>query len=291
MAKEFKMLVLVLLMAGFPVLAAAAPTAPAKPAIVLVAFGTSTDAFPTYDKIEQQVKERYPGYDIRWAFTSRKVAQKVKEEQQKELKGLHTVLQELKDAGYAKVAVQTFLLAPGKEWERVLSQSREVPGIKVAVGKPLLSSKADQQKVLAVIAKEFPRDLQNNAVILVGHGSPDPKAQAGNDAFTRLLHSRYPKNVFFGMVEFEKPGKEEVLQEVKKSGATSVKIIPFLLVAGDHVQNDILGDEPGSWKSELTKIGNYQIDRVRQGLGDNPDIIKIYLTHLAQAMQSLKGGK
>ena len=57
------------------------------------------------------------------------------------------------------------------------------------------------------------------------------------------------------LVEFEKPGKEEVLQEVKKSGATSVMIIPFLLVAGDHVQNDILGSGPESWKSELLKHG------------------------------------
>ncbi len=93
------------------------------------------------------------------------------------------------------------------------------------------------------------------------------------------------------MVEFEKPGKEEVLREVKKSGATSVKIIPFLLVAGDHVQNDILGSGPESWKSELMQMGNYQIDGVRQGLGDNPEIVDIYLNHLAQALKALEGVK
>ena len=45
--------------------------ATAKPAIVLAAFGTTTNAFPTYDKIDKQVKERFPGYEIRWAFTSK----------------------------------------------------------------------------------------------------------------------------------------------------------------------------------------------------------------------------
>ena len=195
----------------------------------------------------------------------------------------------MKNAGSSKVVIQTFLLAPGKEWEAVVKQSRDVPGIKVAVGQPLLSSKSDQRKVLDIVAKEFPGDLKKNAVILVGHGSPDPRAQASNNSFAELLHSRYPqKNVFFGMVEFEKPGKAEVLQEVKKSGATTVKIIPFLLVAGDHVQNDILGSGPESWKSELMQMGNYQIDGVRQGLGDNPEIVDIYLNHLAQALQALE---
>jgi len=259
-----------------------------KPAIVLAAFGTTTNAFPTYDKIDQQVKERFPGYEVRWAFTSKKVRHKVKEEQHKELKSLPEVLQDLKNAGYTKIAIQSFHLAPGKEWEGVVKQSREVPGLTVAVGKPLLSSKSDEMTVFNVLSKQFPSDLKKNAVVLVGHGSPDPKAQATTKSFAQLLHSRYPDgNVFFGLVEFEKPGKEEVLQEVKRSGATTVKIIPFLLVAGDHVQNDILGSGPESWKSELLKMGNYQINEVRQGLGEQTEIVNIYLEHLAQAMKSL----
>ena len=136
--------------------------------------------------------------------------------------------------------------------------------------------------------RDSPPDLKKTAVVLVGHGSPDPKAQATNDSFAKLLRSRYPDgNAFFGLVEFEKPGKEEVLQEVKRSGVTSVKIIPFLLVAGDHVQNDILGSGPESWKSELLKMGNSQIDGVRQGLGEQEEIVNIYLEHLAEAMKSL----
>ncbi len=178
MTKKLKLWVGILVMANYPWIVSAAPTTPVKPAIILAAFGTSTNAFPTYDKIDQQVKEHYPGYDIRWAFTSRKVARKVKEEQNKELKDLRTVMEELKNAGHSKVVIQTFLLAQGKEWEEVVKHSCDIPGIKVAVGKPLLSSKADQRKVLDIVAKEFPGDLKKNAVILVGHGSPDPKAQA-----------------------------------------------------------------------------------------------------------------
>jgi sirohydrochlorin cobaltochelatase len=279
-------LVLILSVISVPWTLNAAATA--KPAIVLAAFGTTTNAFTTYDKIDKQVKERFPGYEVRWAFTSRKVRHKVKEEQHKELKSLPEVLQDLKTAGFTKIAVQSLHLVPGKEWEEVVKQSREVPGLTIAVGKPLLSSISDEKTVLNILSKEFPADLKKNAVVLVGHGSPDPKAQATNNSFAQLLHSRYPDgNVFFGMVEFEKPGKEEVLQEVKKSGATSVKIIPFLLVAGDHVQNDILGSGPDSWKSELLKQKAYRIQGINQGLGYQPGIVNIFLDHLAQALKSL----
>ncbi len=264
---------------------------PPKPAIVLVAFGTTTNAFRTYKHIEDQVKERFPGYEVRWAFTSKMVRHKVQQEQHKELKSLPEVLTDLKAGGFTKVAIQSFLLAPGKEWEKMVAQSREVPGLTVTVGKPLLSSKADEMGVIKALSKEFPPDLKKTAVVLVGHGSPDPKAQATNDSFAQMLRSHYPDGkVFFGLVEFEKPGKEEVLQEVKRSGATSVVLMPFLLVAGDHVQNDILGDDPESWKSELLKMGHFQVEGIRRGLGDQKEIVNIYLDHLARALQGLSGG-
>ncbi|MFI5330992.1 MAG: sirohydrochlorin cobaltochelatase [Desulfobaccales bacterium] len=278
-------LVLILSVVSAPWTLNAAATA--KPAIVLAAFGTTTEAFDTYKHFEQKVKARFPGYEIRWAFTSKMVRNKVREEQHKELKSLPEVMQDLKTAGFTKIAVQSLHLVPGKEWEGVVKQSREVPGLTVAMGKPLLSSKADEVGTIKALSQEFPADLKKTAVVLVGHGSPDPKAQATYASFAQLLRSRYPENVFFGLVEFQKPGKEEVLEEVKRSGATSVVLIPFLLVAGDHVQNDILGSGPESWKSELLKMGNYRIEGITKGLGYQDGIVNIYLDHLAQAMKGL----
>jgi sirohydrochlorin cobaltochelatase len=285
---KYGWLSLILILAGISVPWTLNAASTVKPAIVLVAFGTTTNAFPTYNKIENQVKERFPGYEVRWAFTSKMVRHKVLQEQHKELKSLPEVLKALKAEGFTKIAIQSFHLAPGKEWEEVVKQSREVPGLTVALGKPLLSSKADEVKALNALSQKFPPDLKKTAVVLVGHGSPDLKAQATNDSFAQLLRSRYPHNAFFGLVEFEKPGKAEVLQEVKQSGVTSVKIIPFLLVAGDHVQNDILGSGPESWKSELLKMGNYQVQGVRQGLGDHKEIVNIFLEHLARTLKSFQ---
>ncbi len=260
---------------------------PAKPAIVLAAFGTTTSAFATYHQIENQVKKSFPGYEVRWAFTSNMVRRIVWKKQHKKLPSLPEVLRNLKADGFTKVVVQSFLLAPGEEWEETVKQSKEVPGLTVAVGQPLLSSKADGLRTLQILGKEFPPNLQKTAVVLVGHGSPDPEAQATYASFAKLLRAHYPHGkVFLGLVEFEKPGKEEVLKEVKQSGVTSVVLMPFLLVAGDHVQHDILGSGPESWKSELQKMG-CQVNGIRKGLGDRQAIVNIYLKHLAQAMKGL----
>jgi sirohydrochlorin cobaltochelatase len=277
-------LALILTVMSAPVgLHAAAPT---KPAIVLAAFGTTTSAFATYHKIEAQVKKSFPGYEVRWAFTSNMVRRIVWKKQHKKLPSLPEVLRNLKADGFTKVVVQSFLLAPGEEWEEIVRQSLDVPGLTVAVGKPLLNSKADELKTIQILSKEFPPNLQKTAVVLIGHGSPDPKAQATYASFAKLLRAHYPQGkVFFGLVEFEKPGKKEVLQEVKQSGVTSVMLMPFLLVAGDHVQHDILGSGPESWKSELLKMGPYQVEGIRKGLGDRPAIVDIYLKHLAQALK------
>ena len=147
--------------------------ATAKPAIVLAAFGTSTEAFETYHHFEEKVKERFPDYEIRWAFTSRKVRHKLAQEKGQKLNDLPTTLRELQADGYTRVAVQSLHIVPGKEWEKkVVAESRKIPGLKVALGKPLLSSEKDQQQVLEALAQTFPKDLKDKAVLLVAHGSP-----------------------------------------------------------------------------------------------------------------------
>jgi len=278
-------LALILALASAPwTLNAAAPTA--NPAIVLAAFGTTTAAFDTYDHFEQKVKERFPGYEIRWAFTSRKVRQKLAQEKGKELKDLATTLRELKAAGFNRVAIQSLHIVPGEEWDKKIVQvSREIPGLKVALGKPLLHSPQDQERVLQSLAQTFPQDLKDTAVVLMAHGSPVPEGEKAYVAFDRLLRAHY-RNVFLGAVE-HKPSKEEAFEAVKKANPASVVLMPFMFVAGEHVAKDMLGDDPESWKSELLKQKAYRIEGITKGLGYQDGIIAIYLDHLAQALKSL----
>jgi sirohydrochlorin cobaltochelatase len=258
----------------------------AQPAIVLAAFGTTTAAFDTYNHFEQKVKERFPGYEIRWAFTSRKVRDKVAKEKGQQLNDLPTTLKALKTAGYNRVAIQSLHIVPGEEWDKkVVQVSREIPGLKVALGKPLLSSPEDQERVLQSLARTFPKDVQNTAVVLMAHGSPAPEGEQAYLAFDRLLRSRY-QNVFLGAVE-HKPAKAEAFEAVKQANPAAVVLTPFMFVAGEHVAKDMLGDDPESWKSELLKQKAYRIEGVTKGLGYQEGIIAIYLDHLDQALKSL----
>jgi sirohydrochlorin cobaltochelatase len=280
-------LLLLIFMLSAPGALSAASTA--KPAIVLAAFGTSTKAFDTYSHFEQLAKARFPGYEIRWAFTSNKVRHKLAREKSRQLNDLSTTLRALKAAGFTRVAVQSLHIVPGEEWDKkVVQESRKIPGLKVALGKPLLSSRRDQERVLEALAPTFPRDLQSTAVVLVAHGSPSPEGTATYLAFNRLVHARYPHQpVFLGTVG-GKPTRTETLKAVQQSQATGVVLIPFLFVAGEHVANDILGDNPQSWKSELLKQRAYRLEGTTRGLGYLEGVVNIYLDHLDQALKSLE---
>ncbi len=256
----------------------------ANPAIVLAAFGTTTAAFDTYKHFEEKVKARFPAYEIRWAFTSRKVRHKVGEEQGKKLNDLATTLRELEAAGYSRVVIQSLHIVPGKEWDKkIVEVSKEFPGLKVVLGKPLLSSPKDQEKVLQAVAQTFPKDLKDTAVVLMAHGSPSSEATKIYLAFDRLLRTHY-QNVFLGTVE-GKPTKEEAFESVKKADPGTVVLMPFMFVAGEHVAKDMLGADPESWKSALLKQKPYHIEGITKGLGYQDGIINIYLDHLEQALK------
>jgi sirohydrochlorin cobaltochelatase len=284
--RKFGWLFLLLLIFAISAPKALPAASTANPAIVLAAFGTTTEAFDTYNHFETKVRERFPDYEIRWAFTSHKVRQKVAKEKGKKLNDLATTLRELKAAGFSGVAIQSLHIVPGEEWDKKVVQiSREIPGLKVALGKPLLSSKEDQERVLQAVAQTFPKDVKDTAVVLMAHGSPVPEGEKAYEAFDRLLRSRY-QNVFMGAVE-HKPAKEEAFEAVEKANPAAVVLMPFMFVAGEHAAKDMLGDDPESWKSELLKQKAYRIEGIKQGLGYQDGIIAIYLDHLAQALKNL----
>jgi sirohydrochlorin cobaltochelatase len=255
-------------------------------ALVLTAFGTSTAAADTYQYMEKLFRERFPGYEICWAFTSQKIREKLKKAGRGELKDLSQTLGDLKAAGMTRVVVQSLHVVPGEEWQEMARESRRVPGLKVALGKPLLSSPGDRKRLLEALTSAFPKDLKENAVILVGHGSPHPEGEAAYLDFEALVRSRFAgKNVFLGVVD-GKPEAEAALEAVKRSEARKVIFVPLLVVAGDHMQNDILGDEPGSWKSRLLAHRPFQVEGA-PGLGYRKEVVAIFMDHLEEALKSL----
>lgn len=267
---------------GLIFLATATATAE-KPAIVLVAPGASAKAADTYKYIGDKVKERFPDHDIRWAYTS--TSDKSMAEQQQEFPDLTRALADLKAAGLTRVAVQSLDVIPGEEWEKLGKISQEIPGLKIALGKPLLSSLADRKRLLDALAKEFPPDSKDHAVLLVSPGSTDPAGMRENlSLYTLMLSKLKGKNVFFGVVEGP-PAIKNALGGLKRSTAGKVTILPLLLLTGDPFVKALMGDKD-SIKSDLLAARPYEIQAIDKGLGANDGVIHIYLDHLAGALDT-----
>lgn len=158
--------------------------------------------------------------------------------------------------------------------------------MKISLGKPLLNSLEDRKRVLDALAKDFPADFKEHAVLLVGHGSPLPAGTREYLSLYTLILSKFKgKNVFFGNIEHQPPVKN-ALGALKKSSASKVTIIPLMFVAGDHFINDIMGDEEGSIKKDLLAAKPYEITAVDKGLGYNDGVIQVYLDHLTTALDA-----
>lgn len=276
-----------------------------KPAIVLVAFGTSTKAQVTFDHIDAEIKKEFPDYEIRWAFTSKIIRDKMnkiyaKKNINKKLHSLQEVLATLEAEGFRKAVVQSLHIFPGGEYVH-MQHLAQIPGIRVSIGEPLLATWEDVLKLLEEISQDFPNKDEGCAV-LAGHGTPNTyyaPSTAVYLALDRLLQTHYP-NVFLGSVEGV-PDRKDALDKAKAYPGKKVRMIPFMLVAGDHIMNDIMGNEPDdegtpSWAMELRAAGK-EVDcptitidgkTYLKGLGFFPATTEIITEHIHQALKDLK---
>ena len=124
------------------------------------------------------------------------------------------------------------------------------------------------------------RAPEKEAVLLAGHGTGHP-ADALYLMMARVLEKDHC-NVFLGTLEGF-PGLSEMVAELKVSGARKVILLPFLLVAGGHVEKDIAGTGPESWKSTLEREG-FEVEARLCGLGEMEGIVSIFLEHTRRAM-------
>jgi sirohydrochlorin cobaltochelatase len=193
-------------------------------------------------------------------------------------------LQDFEQRGYKRAVVQSLHIIPGIEFQKITDAARRT-ALKTAIGMPLLTSDEDIEKTVSALADRIPPP-EEWATVLVGHGTHHP---AGNAYRTvdRILKERYQKNVLISVVEGQPPW-EAVRESIQKSGVKKVKFIPLMFVAGDHMLNDVMGedseDEEASWKMQLPGV---EIDGTEKGLGFNLNIIDIYLQHLEAARRTI----
>ena len=251
--------------------------------VIAVAFGTSTEARDTYAFFEECFRARYHDTELAWAFTSRILREKEHNAALK-MSSLEEVLQSFEQRGYKRAVVQSLHIIPGIEFKKITEAARS-SALKTAIGMPLLTSDEDLEKTVNALADRIPPSGEW-ATVLVGHGTHHPSGKAYHK-IKRILQDRYKESVLISVVEGE-PAWQAARESIQKSGFKKVKFIPLMFVAGDHMLNDVMGDDSedseASWKLQLPGI---EIDGTEKGLGFNPNIIDIYLQHLEEARRTI----
>lgn len=244
-----------------------------KAAILMVHFGTTHDDTRklTIEALNNQVKQDFPDIEVREAYSSRIVIKRLSE------RGIHKMnplkaLQKLHADGYTHILIQSSTIIDGVEMESLYKNADEVSELfkDIRIGTPLLYSPDDYENVIQVLTAGNKKDI---AYVWVGHGTYDATT-AQYAMLDYMLKSKGHTNCFVGTVEGY-PEFEDVLAQLKTSGLKDVVLIPFMFVAGEHAKNDISED----WVEGLQKEG-FSVKVNMQGLGENPGIRDLYLSHL-----------
>jgi sirohydrochlorin cobaltochelatase len=281
--------VIFLLSLCVPALAGHGGERPQKKGVLLVAFGTTVpEARAALDNIDARARARFPGLEIRWAYSSRIVREKLAAEGVR-FDSPAMALARMMDDGFTGVAVQSLQTIPGEEFHGLQKTASAFSGLPkgmdtVTVGLPLLAEPADVEACARAVMSSLPAERKKDeAVILLGHGTHHP----ANIYYPGLQFSlnRLDPLVLVGTVEGT-PSLDDVRAVLKQRKVSKAWLLPFMAVAGDHAVNDMAGDEEDSWKSVLTADG-VTCEPVLRGTAEVPAFVDIWLDHLQAALERL----
>ena len=269
---------------------AADETTETKPVILMVSFGTSYNDSrdKTIGAVENAVADAFPDYEVRRAFTSQTIIDILKERDGLEIDNIEQAFDRLVADGVKTLIVQPTHVMSGYEYDDMVAavDSYKDKFDSIAVGDPLLTSDEDYDKVIAALTKETAEYNQDGtAIVFMGHGTE----HSANAAYAKLQEKFLEANAdnyLVGTVEAT-PSLDDVLAKAKEGNYTKVVLEPLMVVAGDHANNDMAGDEDDSWKSTF-KAAGFEVEIALKGLGEIQDIQQIYVEHVQAAIDTLK---
>lgn len=254
-----------------------------KASVLMVHFGTTFDDTRknTIDAVNDEAKKEFPDMEIREAYTSRIIMRRLKE------RGIvkdnpAEALDKLAKEGYTHIIVQPTNVINGVE-SKTLEQQLEMYKDKfkeIRTGSALLSTPEDYKAVAEIIDKEVGKITDNEAVVLVGHGTHDN----GNAAYPAMDYTAKSMGYKFYVGTIEGfPEFDDVVRGLKKDNIKKVILMPFMFVAGDHANNDIAVD----WKEALEKEG-FIVEVKLTSLGMMEDIRKMFIDHAKFMLENKK---
>ena len=258
-----------------------------KKALLVVSFGTSYAATrkKTIEAAEAALSQAFPDYDLKRAFTSRGVINKLRKRDQIEIDTVSQAVEKLLAEGYEEVLAQPLHIINGAEYHLVLKELRPHAEkfAKFSIGFPLLTHHRDYVAVVDALRAELPARQPDSAVVLMGHGTEHP-ADSAYAALDYVFKDEGLPRVHVGTVEGY-PTLDTVIKRLEADKIKNVLLMPFMLVAGDHAVNDMAGGEADSWKSILAGRG-YKVETRIVGLGELEKIRQIYVDHARAALEN-----
>ena len=262
-----------------------------KPVILVVSFGTSYNdsRHITIGAIEDAIRETYPDYDVRRAFTAQIIIDKLAERDGIVIDNFEQAMDKLVEEGVQKVVVQPTHLMAGYEYTDVLNSLQQNYADKfdaIVLGDPLLTSDEDYSAVAEAICDATAAyDDGQTAICFMGHGTEADS----NEDYTHLqqvLTDAGHTSYFVGTVEAT-PTFDDVVKAAQAAGFTRAVLRPLMVVAGDHANNDMADTEdPDSFASKFIAAG-FEVECVVEGLGQLVAIDDIYVRHVADAIAQL----
>ena len=279
--------------------------------ILVVSFGTSFNDSRVADisGVEKAIQAANPDWAVRRAFTAQIIINHVQARDGEKIDNVDQALQRAVDNGVKNLVIQPTHLMHGAEYDELVGEldAYKDKFEKVVVAEPLLGEVGDDATVINDDKKAVAEDITAEAVKTAGYDSLDAAKKDGT-AFVFMGHGTshsakvsYSQmstqmdklgydNVFIGTVEGEpeETSCENVIKAVKDAGYKKVILRPLMVVAGDHANNDMAGDDDDSWKSQFTASGNFDsVDTQIAGLGEIEAVQKLYVEHTKKAIESL----
>ncbi len=277
--------------------------------LLVVSFGTSFNDSRANDigGIEKALAAAYPDYSVRRAFTAQIIINHIFARDGEKIDNMEQALQRAVDNGVKELVVQPTHLMHGAEYDELVEtlDGYKDKFDKVVISEPLLGEVGadakevndDKKAVAEAITAEAVKtagfgsladaDKDGVAFVFMGHGTSHAAKVTYSQMQSQMDELEY-SNVFIGTVEGEpeETALENVIEAVKAAGYKKVVLRPLMVVAGDHANNDMAGDDEDSWKSGFEADGSFdEITCQIAGLGSIADVQKIYVEHTGSAIK------
>lgn len=255
-----------------------------RTAVLLCSFGTSYKEARenSLEQIFRDIKKAFSG-NMLWyqAYTSNMIIRKLAGRQE-HMDTVGEALERIVSDGAERLYIVPTHMLAGIEYEKLARETEKYKNIlkEIRMTPPILAEEDDCRRLVPVLQEmlAFRKDCE---YVLMGHGT-EASANVRYAQMNQALQEAGLHNVRIASVE-AKPDIENALKELsQRPHAEKVFLHPFMVVAGDHAHNDMVGEED-SFAVKLRDAG-YQVEVCIRGLGEYPRFRELYVDRLADML-------